>query len=204
VLYGNQRVSAAQLSAQVANLNTSYQALKARLQPQYGSAQMPAIVLTWELRFAILEQAQREFLPPGLHVTPAQTAQALACVRAQFSQRGETLTEAAVASGLPPDMVNPALGRWLAIQGQLLGVPVCGSSRPVTLTQERRLANQECLAAKSLSIMVNPQYGAFDYGPAGVPNQASVVLVPSTLAAAPGGPLAGNPGSSKPHLTPPC
>jgi hypothetical protein len=206
-LYGNQRVSAAQLSAQVANLNTAYQqAVKVRVQPQYRPAAMPAKVLSWFLRFAAIDQAAA-LASPRITVTPHEAQQALAAEAASVRQSGDTLVEAAVLSGLPPDML-PQLGRWIAIQDKLVarldnGVsPTSAAGQQALLTA---LSRRECLAAKSLDILVNPQYGAFDYGTSGLSSQTQVVLVPSRLAAAPGGPLTGRAaGTAKPRLTPPC
>jgi hypothetical protein len=53
----------------------------------------------------------------------------------------------------------------------------------------------QCLAAKSMNIRVNPQYGAFDY------RQFAVVAALSTLAAAPAGKALTSPA---PQLTPTC
>jgi hypothetical protein len=206
-LYGNQRVSAARLAAEVANLKTAYQAaVKARLQPQYRPADMPAKVLSWFLRFAAIDQAAAK-ASPRITVTPYEAQKALAAEAASVRQSGDTLVEAAVLSGLPPDML-PQLGRWIAIQDKLVAGLDNGVS-PTTAAGQQALVTAlgrvECRAAKGLNILVNPQYGAFDYGTSGLSSQTQVVLVPSTLAAAPGGPLAGRtPGASKPRLTPPC
>jgi len=204
--YGNQRVSAAQLSVQVANLNAAYQVAKARVQPQYRPAEMPAKVLTWLLRFATVDQAAAR-ARPRITVTPHEAQMALAAEAVTLRQSGDTLVEAAVLSGLPPDML-PQLGRWIAIQNKLVVRLDNGASPTSTAGQQALLAalgHRECLAAKSLDILVNPQYGAFDYGTSGLSSQTQVVLVPSRLAAAPGGPLVGRaPGTPKPRLTPPC
>jgi hypothetical protein len=54
---------------------------------------------------------------------------------------------------------------------------------------------RECVAAKSLSIQVNPQYGQMDYG------TYSVIPAPSTLSA----PTTPSPSPTpKPQLTPAC
>jgi hypothetical protein len=202
--YGSQRVSAAQLSAEVANLNAAYQAVKARAQPPYRPAEMPTKVLTWFLRFAAVNQAAAQ---AGIRVSPHEAQLALTAEAATLRQSGDTLAEAAVLSGLPPDML-PQLGRWIKIQDKLVtrldnGVPPTTAAGQQALVAA--LGHRECLAAKSLDIMINPQYGAVDYGTSGLSSQTQVVLVPSTLAAAPGGPLVGRaPGSPKPHLTPPC
>ncbi|HEX9527311.1 MAG TPA: hypothetical protein VF951_07425, partial [Streptosporangiaceae bacterium] len=68
-LYDNQRISTADLTAQVSNLNAGYQADKSKLQIRYTTADMPRQVLSWLLRFATTEQLARR---TGITVTPAQ------------------------------------------------------------------------------------------------------------------------------------
>jgi hypothetical protein len=192
-LYSNHRISTATLAAEVANLNTGYQADKHKLQIQYTQADMPRQVLTWMLRFATTEQVAKR---TGIRVTPARAQKQLNDERARAGQAGDTLEEAAVINGLPPDLL-PELGRWIAIQLKLQdrldnGVP------PTTNAAQQALAikvnHVQCLAAKSLHIKVNPQYGAYDY------RQFIVVPATNMLAAAPGK----KPASQAPQLTPKC
>jgi hypothetical protein len=193
-LYRNQRISSSKLADEVANLNAGYQADKAKVQIGYKPAAMPRQVLTWMLRFATTEQVARH---AGITVTPHEAQLQVTAEKARAAQSGDTLSEAAVLNGLPPDLL-PELGRWIAIQVKLQsrldnGVP------PTTAAQQQalviKLNHAQCLAAKSMNIRVNPQYGAFDY------RQFIVVPAPSTLAAAPAGkPLA----SAPPQLTPKC
>jgi hypothetical protein len=192
-LYSNQRISSTKLADEVSNLNAGYQADKAKVQIGYKPAAMPRQVLTWMLRFATTEQVARR---NGITVTPHQAQLQLAAEKARAAQSGDTLSEAAVLNGLPPDML-PQLGRWIAIQVMLQaqldnGVP------PTSAVQQQALVvkvnHEQCLAAKSMNIKVNPQYGAFDY------RQFIVVPAPSTLAAAPAGKL---PITSA-QLTPKC
>lgn len=193
-LYSNQRISSATLAAEVSNLNAGYQAYKSKVRIQYPPTDMPRQVLSWMLRFATTEQVARR---TGITVTPAQAQAELAAEKARASQQGDTLAEVAVLNGLPPDML-PELGRWFAIQFKLQdrldnGVP------PKTTAQQQALAvkvnHVQCLAAKSMDIKVNPQYGVYDYG------QFAVVPAPNTLAAAP----AAKPSpSATPQLTPKC
>lgn len=194
-IYGQQRITAAKLADEVANLNTAYQADKARVHIGYGPADMPREVLTWMLRFATRERlAQLQHIT----VTPAQSQFALSEVQRSVKQSGTTLPVAATSAGLPPDMLS-GLGRYVAIETVLQnrldhGVPPSTAAENQALTAE--LAHLECRAAKSLAIKVNPQYGALDY------SQYVVVPTASTLAAA-GPPAKTNPGT-KPELTPAC
>ncbi len=200
-IYDNQRITTSALSAQVTNLSAAYHAERGRLQLPYGPAQMPGKVLGWMLRFATVERlAQRE----GIVVTAAQAQRALAAEAAQLRASGDTLRQAAILNGLPPDLL-PELGRWIAIQDVLErrldhGVP------PASAAGQQRVAlavgHLECLAAKSLEIRVNPQFGAYDYGPSGLTSQAGIVPAPSTLVARPG--VSGPPASPRPQLAPRC
>lgn len=192
-LYSNHRISSSALGDEVANLNAGYQADKGKLQIQYTQADMPRQVLTWMMRFATTEQVARR---TGIFVTPAQAQKQLNDEKARASQSGDTLQEAAVVNGLPPDML-PGLGRWIAIQIKLQdrldnGVP------PSTTAAQQALAvkinHVQCLAAKSMHIKINPQYGAYDY------RQFIVVPATNTLAAAPGK----KPSGQAPQLTPTC
>jgi hypothetical protein len=191
-LYENHRISTATLASEVANLNAGFQADKGKLQIQYTQADMPRQVLTWMLRFATTERMARR---TGITVTPAQAQKELNAEKATAGQSGDTLQEAAVANGLPPDLL-PELGRWIAIQIKLQDRFDRGVA-PTTSAAQNRLAARvnraQCLAAKSLNIQVNPQYGAYDY------RQFAVVAVTSKLAAAPGKQKASNA-----QLTPKC
>jgi len=193
-LYSNQRISSAKLADEVANLNAGYQVYKHKVQINYTAADMPRQVLTWMLRFATAERlaAQR-----GIAVTPAQAQHELALETANVRQAGDTLAEAAVLNGLPPDML-PQLGTWISIQLQLSrqldhGIPPQTTAQSNALTAET--SHLQCVAAKSLGIMVNPQYGVYDYA------HFLVVAKPNSLAKPPGG---GLPSVATPQLTPKC
>ena len=110
------RIPTATVTAEVNNLDTAYKADKAKVQLQFPASQMPQEVLSWLLRFRVREQmAQRNHLV----ITRSQAQQALASAAAQAKQSGVTLTQLAVANGVPPDQL-PELGRYVAIQNQLL------------------------------------------------------------------------------------
>jgi len=193
-LYSNQRISTAKLTAEVANLNAAYQADKAKLNPQYTPAQMPQQVLSWLLRFATTDQLATQL---GIHVTPRYAQQQADAEKAKLAQSGDTLKEAAVLNGLPPDLL-PDLGRWLAIQFKLQKVLTNGVVPTTSAAQQALLAkinHVQCLAAKSMHIKVNPQYGAYDY------HQFAVVPLPNKLSTVPGAKPKASPA---PQLTPKC
>jgi SurA N-terminal domain len=193
-IVGNQRVSSTTLSAEVSNLNAAYQADKKQVQLQFPASEMPQEVLSWLVKFRIGNQlAQRE----GITVTPTDVAHELNMIATQLRQSGETatLSQVAVANGLPPDQLN-ALGRYQAIQTKVLDRLDGGKSPSSTAGQqalENKLDRSLCLAAKSLDIQINPQYGALDY------SDLSVVAAPTTLSK----PQSGS-SSSKVELTPSC
>jgi hypothetical protein len=181
-LYNNQRISSTKLAAEVANLNAAYQKYKDKVQISYTPADMPRQVLSWMLRFATADRlaAQR-----GIVVTPAQAQHEIAVETANVQQAGDTLPEAAVLNGLPPDMLRQ-LGTWISIQVQLNNQLDHGVT-PKTTAGSNALTNEvthlTCVAAKSLRIKVNPQYGVYDYA------QFLVVAQPNKLAKPPTGGL---------------
>ena len=193
-LYSNQRISTAKLTAEVANLNAAYQADKTKLNPQYTQAQMPQQVLSWMLRFATTNQLAKRL---GIQVTPAYAQRQANAEKAKLAQSGDTLKQAAVLNGLPPDLL-PELGRWLAIQLKLQKMLSHGVAPTTSAAQQVLLAkinHVQCLTAKSMHIKVNPQYGAYDY------HQFAVVPLPNKLSTVPG---ARPKASPAPQLTPKC
>ena len=196
----NSRISAATVAAEVSNLDTAYQADKAKVQLQFPAAQMPQVVLSWLLRFRVRDQmATRN----GLTVTRAEVQQALASATAQAKSSGVTLPELAVANGVPPDQLTgpTGLGGYLAIQNLVLA-QLDGGKLPTASAALQSLGarfNQaQCRAAKSLSIQVSAQFGELDY------RGISVVPAPNTLADAPGSPSPSPTGTAAPQLTPNC
>jgi SurA N-terminal domain len=177
-IVGNQRVSSSNLSAEVSNLNAGYQKYRGKIQLQYSAAQMPQQVLGWIVRFKVRNQlAQRE----GITVTQTEVQQALTSIEASIKQSGENapLPAVAVANGLPPDMLND-LGQYQAIETKLLnrldgGTLPSASSAQAAL--EAKFNKSQCLAAKSLGIQINPQFGELNY------SDFSVVAAPSKLSA---------------------
>lgn len=193
------RIPTATLTAEVSNLDAAYKADKAKVQLQFPAAQMPQQVLSWLVRFRVREQmASRNHLT----ITRAETQSALASASAQAKQSGVTLTDLAVANGIPPDQINE-LGRYVAIQNQLLD-RLDGGTLPTASAALQTLGNQfntyQCRAAKSMGIHVNPQFGQLDY------SQVSVIPAPAKLAAAPhsASPSPSASPTPSPQLTPAC
>jgi hypothetical protein len=193
----NQRISAATVTAEVNNLNQAYQADKAKIQLQFAKSEMPQEVLSWLLRFQVREQMANRY---GITVTQTQVQDALNSISAQAKQSGVTTRDLAVANGVPPDQLNE-LGRYVAIQDAVLN-RLDGGKLPTANAALTTLSNKfdasQCVAAKSLAIQVNPQYGALDYRSIGV------VAAPDKLSALPGKPSPSPTGTAAPQLTPHC
>lgn len=197
-IIGNQRVSAASLNAQVASLSAGYQQYKDKLQIPYSTSQLPQQALAWMVRFQVRDQLATRY---GINVTPTQEQQAQQGISAEIAQQGGgvTVAEAAVASGLPPDMLSN-LYQYEAIENALLD-RFDHNKLPSASSAQQDLVNQfnlsECRAAKSLNIQINPQYGTLDY------SDFSIVPASTTLSKA-ASPAPSASASSKPELTPPC
>lgn len=193
---GGQRISTTSLSREVASLRSAYQSNKGKISLQFPASQMPQQVLGWMIRFQVRDRlAQRE----GITVTRRESQQALGAARQQAKQSGPnvTLADLAVANGLPPDML-PQLGRYQAVENQVVN-KIDGGTMPTSTSALQALGKKfntkQCLAAKSLMIKVNPQFGAVDY------SQLSIVGAPSTLSS----PASPSPSpSASAQRTPPC
>jgi SurA N-terminal domain len=191
---GGQRITVTTLSDQVTNLEQAYQAGKAKIQLQFPQAQAPQQVLGWLLRFRIRDElAARNHLV----VTTGESQRALTALARQTGRTGPAFVQLAVANGLAPDML-PDLGRYEAIQNDMF-IRLNGGTPPRTQARVQALGAQfshrECVAAKSLNIEVNPQFGQMDYGTLAVIPAATPLSAPTVPSPAP---------STKPQLTPAC
>ena len=191
---GGQRLTSTTLTDQVTALENAYQASNGKIQLQFPKSEAPQEVLGWLLRFRI-----RDELAARNHVvvTAGESQRALAALAQQTGRTGPAFVQLAVANGIAPDML-PELGRYEAIQRDMF-VRLNGGTLPRTQARVAILNVQfnhrECVAAKSLNIQVNPQYGQLDY------RTYSVVPAPSTLSA-PATPAPSR--TPKPQLTPAC
>jgi len=191
---GGQRLTSTTVSDQVTDLENAYQASHGKIQLQFPKSEAPQQVLGWLLRFRI-----RDELATRNHVvvTAGESQRALAALAQQTGRTGPAFVQLAVANGLAPDML-PELGRYEAIQKDMF-IRLNGGTLPRTQARVQILSVQfnhrECVAAKSLNIQVNPQYGQLDY------RTYSVVPAPSTLSA-PATPAPSR--TPKPQLTPAC
>jgi hypothetical protein len=191
-IVGNQRISATTLGNEVTDLQQAYQAGKSKIQLQFPLSQAPQEVLAWLIRFRVRDQLA---LRNHVAVSTGQSERALAAIAAQAGSAG--IKNLAVANGLPPDLL-PALGRYEALQNALVA-RLDGGKLPTSTAAQQAisadLGRRQCEAAKSLNIMVNPQFGRMDYA------QISIVPAADTLSA----PVTPSPSpSSAPQLKPPC
>jgi hypothetical protein len=190
---GGERIKTTTLSDQVSNLEQAAQVGKG-VQLQFPKTQAAQQVLSWLLRFQIRDElAARNHLV----VTTGESQRALSMLARQTGQKGPAFVQLAVANGLAPDML-PDLGRYEAIQNEEL-TRLNGGTLPRTQARVQALSpefsRRECVAAKSLNIQVNPQFGQLDYGTFTVIPANSPLSEPTLPAPSP---------SAKPQLTPAC
>jgi hypothetical protein len=183
-IVGNERITVSSLDTQVTNFNTA--AAPYGSQVQLTSAQVPAAVLSWLIRFEIEDQMAAS---AGISVTEAQVQQGIASVNSQAqqaaAQNGLSSAESVfLNAGISPQMV-PALGKYQA-QEVAFVEQANGGKLPTTTAENNtvtaKLNKAQCTTAKSLNIQVNPQFGRLDY------SQYIVVPVTDTLSRPPGVP----------------
>ena len=197
-IVGNHRITIATLDTEVTNLSRT-----AKLYPdtvQLSAAAQTQDTLSWLVRFQINEQLARS---QGITISTAQAQTALAQIyaasKSQAASEGlsnVTLNLILAANGIPPNLAAE-VGRYQAIETQYVeqvnGGKVPTSTAAQTATTAK-LQQAQCVAAKTLQIQVNPQFGRLNY------SQFAVVTVPSTVAAPPGPAKA----ASTSGLTPAC
>jgi len=195
-IVGNQRITVTSLDTQVSNLQAAVASTGIKL--DIPAAEQPTAVLTWLVRFAIMDQLAAE---NGISVTQAQVQNGLANIQSEAassaSQEGySSATALFLGNGITPQML-PALGRWVA-QDTAFETKANGGKAPTTTAEGNAVTAKydkaECQAAKSLNIQVSPQYGRMDY------SEYTIVPDPNTLSAPSGKP---SPASTA-GLTPAC
>jgi hypothetical protein len=196
---GSHRITIASLDTEVTDLS---QAVKQNPSITLTSAQQTTLTLAWLVKFQVAEQLARQH---GITVSSAQAqsalAQVLAASQADAAQQGEsassvTLPLILASAGIPPNL-SAEVGRYQAIELRYLA-QVNGGKLPSTTATENattaKLNKASCVAAKSLSIRVNPQFGRLDY------SDFSIVAAPATVTRAAGAAKA----ASTAGLTPAC
>jgi hypothetical protein len=167
-IVGDQRVTIATLDTEVNGLSQA--AKKYPGVVRLNQAQMTQQTLTWLVRFKITEQLARQ---AGITVTNGQGQQALSEIYASAKADAQaaglnnvTLDEILALNGISPGL-SAEVGRYQAIYNQFANnatggtIPAPNSAQANTVNT--KFSRAECLAAKSLKIQVNPQFGQMDY-----------------------------------------
>jgi hypothetical protein len=165
-----------------------------------SQVQLTQQTLTWLIRFKIDEELARQ---AGITISTGQAQSALAAIYAQTkaNAKAQGITNVPLglflaANGIPPDLHNE-VGRYQAIDDRFLQQANGGETPTSTSAQSAtaaKLTKARCLAAKSLDIKVNPQFGQLDY------NQVAVVPAPSPVSRPAGSAKA----TSQAGLSPAC
>jgi hypothetical protein len=197
-IVGNHRITIATLDTEVTNLSRT-----AKLYPgtvQLSAATQTQDTLSWLVRFQINEQLARS---QGISISTAQAQTALAQIYAASKSEAEseglsnvTLNLILAANGIPPNLAAE-VGRYQAIETQFVEQVNGGKIPTATAAQTAttaKLDRAQCVAAKTLNIEINPQFGRLNY------SQYQVVSAPSTVSRAEGKATA----ASTSGLTPAC
>ena len=176
---GDQRITVSSLDTQVSNLQA---AAKPYSRLPITTAQMPTEVLSWLIRFAVMDQVAAA---NGISVSKSQAEAGLSSLKPVAQQNGfSSTTELLVANGIPPQLF-PEVGQWEA-QQTAYAIKLNNGKTPTTTAEQNAfttaITKSQCQAAKSLNIKVSPQFGRLDY------TQYTVVATPNTLSQAPGKP----------------
>jgi hypothetical protein len=195
---GSQRITIATLDTEVTDLSQAVKQYPASI--SLTKTQQTQLTLAWLVKFKVAEQLARQ---QGITVSSGQAqtelAQILAASQAQAAQQGQsnvTLTLILASAGIPPNL-SAEVGRYQAIELTYL-TQVNGGKLPSTTATENsttaKLNKASCVAAKSLNIRVNPQFGRLDY------TGFTIVAAPATVTRAEGKAKA----ASTAGLTPAC
>ena len=195
---GDQRITLATLDTEITNLSQTAKQYPGIV--QLSQAQETQETLTWLVRFQINEELARQ---AGITVSTAQAQKALAQIYSAAKSEAQaqgvpnvTLNLILAANGIPPNM-SAELGRWQAIENQFI-LQANGGTVPTTTSAQSattaKLQKAQCVAAKTLNIEINPQYGRLDY------SNYQVVSAPGTVSRS-AGPA---PTASPSGLTPAC
>jgi hypothetical protein len=181
---GNDSISTSQLNAEVANLTKAAKPYSSTV--HLTAAQKPKDVLGWLIRFNVRDKlAARE----NINITSSQRDQALENIYQQAAQQAQqqgvsnvTLTELAVANGLPPNLLDE-LGNYQAVE-IAYAERANGGKLPTATASVNAITKQfttaECHVYQTDPVKVSPQFGRFNF------TQSSVVAAPDTLSAAGG------------------
>ena len=178
-IYGNQRITIANLDTEVTNLSQAAKQYPGVV--NLTATQETQETLTWLVRFQINEEIAKQ---AGITISAAQEETGLALLynAAKSEAQAEGLSNVSLnlimaANGIPPNKYLE-LGRYQAIETQFIEntnggtIPTSSSAQSASTKQ---FQHAQCLAAKALNILINPQFGRMDY------STYLVVSVPVTV-----------------------
>ncbi len=196
-IVGNERITIATLNTEVTKLNQAAKQYPGVV--QLSPVQATQETLGWLIRFQIFDQLASQ---AGITVSTSQEGaafdQILASAEASAQQQGiSNVTPDLIlaANGIPPNL-SGEVGRYQAIETQFVEqvnggkIPTSSTAQATTTT---KLEHAQCVAAKSLKIVVNPQFGQLSYSQ----SQFQVVSAPNPVAA-PAGPAKPTPSAGLP------
>ena len=165
-IVGDQRISVSSLDSQVSNLQAAVKHYDSATLPADApgadKAQQPTAVLSWMIRFDVMDQLAAE---KGISVSKAEGQEALSSLNAVAQQQGAPNgTVLLLANGVPPQLF-PQFGRWYA-QDMAFGAKVNNGKQPTTQAEQDKIYKAQCTAAEPLNIRVSPQFGRIDYASA--------------------------------------
>lgn len=166
-IYGNQRITIATLNTEVTNLSQA-----ARQYPgviNLTPTQETQETLTWLVRFQINEEIARQ---AGITISTAQEQTGLALLYNAAKSEAQaagvpnaSLNLIMAANGIPPNL-SVELGRYQAIETQFIE-NINGGTLPTSSSAQaastKQFQHAQCVAAKALNILINPQFGRLDY-----------------------------------------
>jgi hypothetical protein len=176
-IVGNQRITVANLTTEAGLLATA--AKKYPGVVTLTSQDVTQETLSWLIRFKINDQIASE---DGISISDTQSQAAFNTIikeatasAVQDGVSNVSPAEILAANGIAPNLSNQ-LGRYQAINNAFLTAANGGSmATSATSPAATQLQSAECLAAKSLTIKVNPQFGVMNY------SKYEVVTGPNTV-----------------------
>jgi hypothetical protein len=172
-IVGDNSVSITQLDTQAGLLTAAVK----KYPPQGGltQQQITQATLTWLIRFQISDKIASQ---NGISPSQANLAQLQEGLTQQAQQSGESVDAYLVSAGIPPQKLSQVVN-YLAIENGYIAaanggtLPATGSA--AATAAQNQYTHATCLAAKSLNIKVNPQFGQLNY------TQLTVVDTPDTV-----------------------
>jgi hypothetical protein len=176
-IVGDNSVSIAQLDAQTGLLTTAAK----QYPPQGGltQQQITQATLTWLIRFEISDKIASQ---NGISPSQADLSQLQQGLTEQAQQSGQSVDAYLVSAGIPPQKL-PQVLRYLAIENGYIAaanggtLPASGSA--AATAAQNQYTHATCVAAKSLNIKVNPQFGQLNYTQLTVVDTTDTVSLPS-------------------------